>query len=393
MLITTLLLLASAPQTALASTTRDTQLPQDASVADHDLFVRHESRPGSQLYWPSSAWFYQLGDQGSDSLLDLPPGIDALSYRMESKGHPVRPRDFLFSTDSNYAGFLDGDVLRMREGKGLELVLAEDDFVAALGVQSGSFDLDALTGDSNLVIFSVKDDLQTSLLGQVRDGDVLIYDVAAGAVYPLYTEDDIQDLVDQADPLAGPIGDLRSLSNYPATGELVFTVQAPTANDATVYGDGAGAGGRLLPLWSEADWGFQVESELDALTFVIGPLQDSPVLRVDVPYASPGQSIKLKLAHATPLGRAKGIFTRRRGYEVSTWGGIGVNYLHQDNAVYQRQWLGGWMHATAIDASGSADFDWKAPDLPVGRDYVDHYFQILDLETQALSNPIVVRVR
>ena len=44
-------------------------------------------------------------------------------------------------------------------------------------------------------------------------------------------------------------------------------------------------------------------------------------------------------------------------------------------------------------AGGSATFDWTAPVLPPQFDHVDHYFQLVDAGSGALSNPILVRLR
>lgn len=353
----------------------------------------HRQYPGepAALYWPRAAWFAQLRDLDDDQLLDLPPGVDALCVVPRPGATRFTPGDVAFSLDRDDFGFDDGSLLRMDPRGGLEVLVSESELVQALDVQSGRFDLDAAHVYGELLWFSVKDGLATGQLGDVQDGDVLLYDRAQGSMSRLYSEAQIQDLVNNVSPGAAAIGDVRSLSVHPVTDELCFTVQSPTDQDATLYGDGQG--GRAIPGFLEQDYGFQVSTELDAFTFLDAPMQAGPTLDVDIPCAAPGDVTRLKLRHGTPLGIAKGIFCRRRGFAEADHGGVAAIYLDQSSALYQRQFQGGWMHPTAIDASGSAAFDWTAPVLPPGYAWVDHHFQAIDLVSGALSNPVVVRVR
>jgi hypothetical protein len=386
----TLLLLAN-PQSALASTTQDTRLPLDPLCRDEAIILRNQGPAGAGVYWPVNSWMFQVQDPDGDGFFDFPAGVDALSPALRVGAIQWTPCDIAFSSDSSFDTFLDGDVLRMLPDGGIEILIAESEFTQALQHQSGSFDLDALSIQADVVWFSVKDRLQTILLGTVEDGDILRYDRATGGITREYTESQVQSLVDQALGGSSSFADVRALSFYPPTGELVFTVQSPTAEDASVFG--VGNGGRVLPNWQEADWDFQVSTELDALAFQPGQFDQPVILSVDVPYADPQSMIKLRVRHGSPNGIVKGVFTRRRSFAESDWTGIHATYLDQLDPLYQRQWNNGWMHATALDGSGSADFDWSTPDLPATRPYVDHYFQVLDLESSRLSNPIVIRLR
>jgi hypothetical protein len=391
MMLLSTLILSAAPQSALASTTSDTQLASDPVCHDEAWLVQTAGQGPAALYWPRAAWFSQLGSSGSSSTLDLLPGVDALCQAPRSGAQSLTPCDFAFSTDANYANFLDGDVLRIDPRGGLSLLLAESEFTAALQLSSGNFDLDALHYAEDVCFFSVKDGLQSAVLGSIDDGDVLWYRPDDGSIGRVYTESQIQALVDHANPGVGAVGDLRSLSAHPSTQELCFTVQGPTSDDATLYGDGQG--GRLIPGFAELDYGFQVSTELDAFCFLEDPFPSSLVLDVDLPYASPGQSIQLKLRHATPLGKVKGVMTRKRGFAESHYGGVAAIFLDQTSALFQRQFQNGWMHATQTDAGGNASFRWTAPDLPPQFSHVDHYFQALDLDSGTLSNPVLVRLR
>jgi hypothetical protein len=390
MLLSTLLL-SAASQSALASTTSDTQLASDPVCHDESWLLQTAGQGSATLYWPRAAWFSQLRSSGGSSTLDLLPGVDALCVVPRSGAQVLTPCDFAFSTDANYANFLDGDVLRIDPRGGLSLLLSEADISAALQLTSGNFDLDALHYAEEVCFFSVKDGLQSASLGNIEDGDLLWYRTSDGATGRAYTEAQIQALVDHANPGAGTIGDLRSLSVHPSTQELCFTVQGPTSDDATLYGDAQG--GRLIPGFAETDYGFQVSTELDAFCFLEDEFPTAVVLDVDLPYASSGQAIQLKLRHATPLGKVKGVMTRKRGFAESSYSGVNAIFLDQANPLFQRQFQNGWMHATQTDAGGNASFRWTAPDLPPQFSQVDHYFQALDLESGALSNPVLVRLR
>lgn len=390
MLLSTLLL-SAASQTALASTTSDTQLATDPVCHDEAWLVLTAGQGPAGLYWPRAAWFTQLRSHGGGTTLDLLPGVDALCRVPRSGAQVVTPCDFAFSTDANYANYLDGDVLRIDPRGGLSLLLSETELSGALQITSGNFDIDALHYADEVCFFSVKDGLQSASLGSIEDGDVLWYRTNDGTSGRVYTEAEIQALVDHANPGAGAIGDLRSLTAHPATQELCFTVQGPTPDDATLYGDAQG--GRLIPGFAEADYGFQVSTELDAFCFLEQELPAGLVLDVDLPYASPGESVQLKLRHATPLGKVKGIMTRKRGFTESSYSGVGAIFLDETNSLFQRQFQNGWMHAMQVDAGGNASFRWTAPNLPPGFQHVDHYFQAFDVESGALSNPILVRLR
>jgi len=390
MLLSTLLL-SAAPQSALASTTSDTQLATDPVCHDEAWLLQTAGQGPAALYWPRAAWFSQLRSSGSGTTLDLLPGVDALCVAPRAGAQAITPCDFAFSTDANYGNFLDGDVLRIDPRGGLSLLLSETEISTALQLSSGNFDLDALHYADDVCFFSVKDGLQSASLGSIEDGDVLWYRLDDGSTGRVYTESQIQALVDNANPGVGAIGDLRSLSAHPSTKELCFTVQGPTSDDATLYGDGQG--GRLIPGFAEVDYGFQVSTELDAFCFLEKQLPSSLVLDVDLPYTSSGQSIQLKVRHATPLGKVKGVMTRKRDFSESSYAGVSAIFLDQTSPLFQRQFQNGWMHAMQTDAGGSASFRWTAPDLPPQFSHVDHYFQALDLESGELSNPALIRLR
>lgn len=385
------LFLALGPQSALASTTSDSQLAVDPVCHDEAWLQLTAGNPHATLFWPRSAWFAQLRDAEGDGQLDLLPGIDALTIVPRSGALSFTAADVAFSLDTSYLQFEDGDLLRFDPRGGLQCLITESSLRSVFSISSGNFDLDAAHVAGDLLFFSVKDGLQSDWLGSIEDGDLLFYRQDDGSAGRIWTEAEVQAMVDQARPGAGAIGDLRSITADPLTDELCFTVQAPTAHDGSLYGEGGG--GRIVPGFEEADYGFQVSTELDAFTFLPSEFEAGPVLDVDLPYASSGESVRLKLRHGTPQGLARGILARRRGFTETARGGVGAIFLDETDPLYQRQFQRGWMHPTSIDSGGSATFTWTAPVLPPQFDHVDHFFQALDAASGALSNPVLVRLR
>ena len=393
-LCTTTLILLSSSQAAFASSTKDTRLLQDPVCRNEALILRNETEIGSGVYWSGQSWMFQLGDLDGDGFFDLPAGLDALTCVPRGGGTKLTAYDLAFSTDGGFSTFLDGDLLRMRPNGVLDTWVGEQELLDAIQHQSGSFDLDGVAWKDDQLWFTVKDPIQSSTLGTVDDGDILLYDPYLGQITRMYTEADVQGIVDQATGSSTSIGDVRALSFYPSTDELVFTIQSPSAQDATVFGVGSGGGGGwIIPGWAEADWAFQEATELDALAFLPEVVVQPPVLSTDLPYLDQNSSAKIRIRHGSPLGLAKGLFSRKRGFEESLWGGAGAIFLDQNDSAYKRQIANGWLHGTQLDASGSGDFDWVTQTLPPQYSYVDLYIQAFDVATRTLSNPIVLRLQ
>lgn len=391
-LCTTTLLLLSSSQTALASTTKDTRLLQDPICQDEAWILQQEGTAGAGVYWSAQSWMFQLKDEDGDGLLDTPPGIDAMTLASRTVANQFTPMDVAFSLEGSYLNFEDGDVLRMKPLGGLEVLFSEQQFLDAIQHQSGSFDLDAVCWQGDDLWFSVKDGLQSTVLGTIEDGDILHYELALGQISRPYTEADVQAMVDAATGNTTAIGDVRALAIYPPTGELVFTIQSPTAHDASVFG--TDQGGRILPGWAESDWGFQDSTELDALTFLGSNIEQPPILSTDLPYADQNSTVKIRVRHGSPQGLVKGVFAYHKGFDDGVaHRGVNSIFLDQQDHAYNRQITHGWLHPTPLDASGSGDFDWQTGALPPQYSHVDFLIQALDVTASKLSNPIIVRLR
>ncbi|HEX9792392.1 MAG TPA: hypothetical protein VGC54_00270, partial [Planctomycetota bacterium] len=224
MLETIALLALQGPPTALASSTSDTSFAADPLVRDESWFRRQEGAIGSAPYLGGHGLQTLLGDLTGDGFDDVPGDVDALVWSPRPGVGEVSPHDFLFSTRASTAQYEDGDLLRLAEGQGFVVEIAESVFLAAILPTGGSFDLDAATWiAADRLAFSVASDLTGTVLGDVLDGDVLVLDRPTSTVSRLYTEAQIQAFVDHATGGTSAVGDVLSLSVYPPTGELVFT--------------------------------------------------------------------------------------------------------------------------------------------------------------------------
>ena len=330
-----------------------------------------------------------VGDMDGDALFDLPNGIDAISFEPSPVGTPPRIHDLLFSMDRDTLGFADGDVLRLSHSGGFEQVHTEADLLADLQVPSGNLDIDALARVSASVLFlSLRDGLSGTSIGDLEDGDVLSWDTAAGMVSVIATEAQVQTWVDHATGGTASIGDLKSLSFLPGSTEMLFTVQAPTAADATVFADGSG--GRILPGWEEDDWQFQVSTELDALCFIPETMEQPVLLTTDVHYLTPDTDFQVRMRHAEVGEQLRGMTGPNFQILSSSRGGVGYTVLDPSSGPLLR-WPGSGFPPLLADASGTAETKLRTPILPAGVPSVELWYQVY-AQVSGWSTPLVLRV-
>src|SRR6185295_8818424 len=116
-----------------------------------------------------------------------------------------------------------------------------------------------------------------------------------GNAVMLPTENQVSALVTHALGVTTTTGDTMSLARDPATDELLFTVQSPTAQDATVFS--TAGGGTVVAGHAEADFGFTGSPECDALDV---PLWSFPSLTVSTPAPAAGANFTVSIAGAQP---------------------------------------------------------------------------------------------
>jgi len=373
---------------ALASPSADTVLSADPACQDLELMRLAAGDPWARLWLPVGAWHALLGDADVSGTLDAPAGIDALAWDSADPAAPRGALNLWFSSDSDFLGFKDGDVLRVNAAGAVEVVYAEDAIRQALGT-SAAFDLDAIELDVNgFLWFSLRDAVSASALGALEDGDVLVYDPAAGTAWIHATEAQVQAWVDAAMPGAGALGDLKSLAFDPLNGALVFTVQSPSSADASVFS--AANGGSLLPDFEEPRWGFLQSAELDALTLSMEAPSQPPVLTATAEMVAPAQTFGLDIRHASPNGSLYGMVGSVRKLISTRRGGFG--YVAFDLNGPTRTWPSPQSGAMHADASGTVNTTFTAPALPPGHAMLDLIFQAWDITGAQLSTPVLVRV-
>lgn len=381
---------ASPPVYAIASTTSDSRLPQDSICRSGELLRRDLDDSWSRVAVPQQTWMSLLGDMDADGLFDFPAGIDAVSLAEPAAFTSLDVTDLWFSSDRDFLGFKDGDILRISPLGGVEIVYSELSLDALLQPTSGTIDIDALCiMTPKIVRVSLANNLAGTILGDLKDGDILEWNPGAQTVSLIATEADVQSWVDQATGGSSAIGDLKSLSMLPNTSIMSFTVQAPTAMDASVFSNENG--GSLVTKWQESDWSFQQSTELDALCFVPAEFHQPIVLSTDVAYVQAGSQIKLRMRHATPGASLRGIAGTAFSIQPQMDGHAGFAVVNPFLGA-SRNWPAWNQPALFADASGSASYQANLPNLPPGAAFLTIWCQALDSQSQGWSTPIILRL-
>jgi hypothetical protein len=309
----------------LFSLSADDTLPAE-SVRDQDL-VLHVTGLLPHVSWPSETLSALAGD-GGQALHPVFTDVDAVHDR----GPGATAADgLLFSITVDEAGFKDGDVVGVGAGGNLEVVMAEPSFIAAVGSTDGNVDLDAFQQDPDgTVLFSFGDNEASSFLSGddpnvIEDGDVLMLAPGATVASVLFTESQIDAFVGQALGATSSTVDTLALARNPQDGAVLFTVQSPTAHDASVFS--TAAGGSLLAGHAEADLGFTGAPELDALSVSACRF---PAATTSASKPAPGSSVTLTVRDAQPGALHLALVALARvppAFTLSGWGGF---VLQQD---------------------------------------------------------------
>lgn len=378
------------PMHALASTTADSRLPQDSICRDEALLRRDLNDQWSRVHTSQHGWMSFIGDMDADGLFDYPAGIDALSLNTDGLIDAPTLMDVWFSSDRDFLGFKDGDILKISPLGGVEVVYTEDALDALLLPSSGTIDIDALTIlGPNTLRLSFANNLTGTILGDILDGAILEWNPSANTISLIATEAEVQQWVDSAVSGASAIGDLKSLSMLPGSTTMAFTVQAPTSQDASVYSNDAG--GSIVPGWGEDDWGFQQSSELDALCFIPSSFEQPVVLSTDVAYVNQGEAVKFRMRHAEPGHQLAGIAGSAFHLQPH-WRGLSGIAVVDPMFGPSRSWPAAQQVDIYADSSGAAQYVAVMPTLPVGVTSLTIWMQAMDLDKQSWSSPIVLRL-
>ncbi len=265
-------------------------------VRDEDL-VRHLPGAPAFVAWPAETLALLTGDAGGDGLHDVFGDVDAIH---DGGVGATVGEGLLLSLVANEAGFLDGDVLGFSGGQA-SVFMAEATFVALVGASDGDVDVDAFHLDDNgRIVFSLADDEDSTSLsgddpGVVQDGAILTWMPGETSASLLWTEAEVSGLVTAALGSTQNVGDTKGLGRDPGTGALLFSVQSPSAHDASVFTDAAG--GALVSGHAEDDLGFGTNAELDGLSLAS---EHFAGLTVSAARPQASELVTARLSGATP---------------------------------------------------------------------------------------------
>jgi len=366
----------------LVSTTSDADVA-GAPARDQELLF-HRAGQAARVAWASETLAQLAGDLDGDGLHDEPGDVDAV----HDGGGSTAADGLYVSFISDDLGVLDGDVVQITP-LGLVPFLAEADVITATGATDGNVDVDAfhLDPDGSVLFSFAEDEASSSLSGDatgvIADGDILLW-AATGGVQVLLTESQVDGLVSVALGSATSTGDTKGLARDPDTGAVLFSVQSPSAHDASVFSDGGG--GSLVAGHEESDFGYGGAAELDALTVAHAAW---PGLTVADPRPQPGEDIVLTVRGAAPGSLQIVLAALDVGpvlVPLDGWGGLVLaNDAMLDTALRL-------LPTYSLVADGMGEASISIP-VPAGMVPLDLTFQAVTWSTPALgSNPLVVEL-
>jgi len=241
--------------------------------------------------------------------------------------------------------------------------------------------------DDGSVLFSLADNEESSFLsgdvqGQIRDGDILYWPAGLPTSSILVTESQVDAIVSFALGTNVTTTDTTGLARHPVSGELLFCVLSPTAQDATVFS--VAGGGSIVSGHAEAQLGFAAP-ELDALTVAVSRF---PALTVNLARPQPGETLRLAVNGAGPglpimALAAHGIVPG--GLSAAGWGGLVLAH----DALFQATLALPGVYLGVSDALGAASVELE---VPAGFPPLDVVFQAIELgPTARVGNPLIVQ--
>jgi hypothetical protein len=372
-----------------ASVSSDTMLPQDNTCYTDEIIMYDNRDVWPRVYLPRSAFQAMLPDLDADGLFDFPAGIDALSLQVQPNFLYTNYFSFRFSTDRNGPGYLDGDILALDQQGGLRIVFSEGQLANDLALSGGHIDIDALCIKSNdEYLLSLRDGVQSLMLGAVDDGDIISWNPHTGDVQIYTTEAQMQTWVDHALPGTSSIGDVKSLSYDHQRQAVLFSVQSPSDSDATVFS--SANNGSVFHEQTEQQWQFRVPTELDALCLAKETVVQSPILSVSVPYVQAGSYVNLRIRHAIPGANIVGVCSSV--YKITLWPGASVGFSALSrHASYFRKWPAEGRPELIADMSGTANYSFRLPLLPRAVNEAQVYYQAR-VDGQGLTSPLKMKI-
>lgn len=316
-----------------------------------------------------------------------PQDIDALAFR---PGLPFDRYDGLaFSLTIGELGVLDGDIVTFGANGKLQVLVPESAFVLALGAPGANIDVDGLAFDAvGNLYYSLESDLNTAVLGPLKDGDILRMD-AAGAMTRVWTEEDVQIALTTATGLTSAILDVTALEWV--QGDLWVTTIGPSSVDGSVLV----LGPTPYLLAAEADFGIG-GAEFDALALV--PAQTEPaVLSFDFAASVPGGTVKGQIQGGTPLAPVLVLCAGNAGsLDLTALPGFGSLLLDPADPWMLATLSGPGASLGKLDAAGGLSVAFQLPPgLMGGSGFAGESgwsFQALELQPLRLGAPARIRL-
>lgn len=373
----------------VVSTSDAATLPGLGGADDEELLVVAPGQVPRKFLNDQTLALY-FGDRDGNGVIDEPNDVDALELVGVAAGTPVVAGVY-FSLLTDQSGIKDGDVLRFDPGDvvdGLEIAYSEQSLVAAIGAVDGNIDVDALAfGADGSLWFSLAEDEATGPSSVIVQ-DEAIWQWAPGAAAAAVAVDGVQIEAWLATALgtATAAGDVMSIEF--AGSDLLFTVQSPSLNDATVFS--SAAGGSIYAGAAESTLGFGNNIEVDALALNAGPV--FPCLDLDTALAAEGTPVAAALAGLTPGQPFVALIalSLKPAGGLGPFAGFGAIALDPADALF----IGGILNAPALaglaDAAGRGGFGGNAP--LAGLAAYDLGIQVLDLGSGRVSNPVLLEV-
>jgi hypothetical protein len=314
----------------------------------------------------------------------VPRDVDAFT-RMPGIA-PGRNLSMVFSFQSDEHGFLDGDILSINHSGGVKVIYAEAGIARALGLPDANIDIDAMCFDDlGQLIFSLQSDLDGTVIGSVKDGDVLRF-LASGTVSLVIDEAGVQSDFTTATGLTGAIGDVLGVEMV--SGELWVTTQGPTSHDGGVLRCGSSP----QVIAEEAALGLG-GAEIDALS-VVDAGEEIPTIHIDKSEAFPGDTFHAVIRGA-PNSEHAVFISGASGFVDYDWlPGWGACYMDPFDPWLQVFIASPMLNYVRCDGSGVYEIDFLLPIDPwwgLGFGGEQGWtFQMFDLATAEFSAPIRV---
>lgn len=363
----------------------------DGNQIGKEEILAFEEVSGSRMLFSNEGIAFMLGDVNGDGKEDAPSNVDAI--HVEPEVASKLPCALFFSTTSNGCGLKDGDVVRFLETGGADIYLPESYFVNITGASDGNVDVDAFSvAPTGHIYFSFAENEDSTILSGsqpnvIADGDILCLP-PGGSVHIAYTEDKVSDMISNALGKSYKAVDVQGLCYDPAAGFLLFTVQSPTAHDASVFSDEAD--GTLVPGYDEASLGFSNGVEMDGLS-VLPSLHDMPSLEIDPRYPVSGDAIEITISGPFPSEPYLLLFS---GEVTSSpvqpfLGGFGSLLLDMNHPYFIACILGLSNLSGICDAQGNGTFQTTLP--PYASPF-DIHLQVVEPVAEVYSHPMTLEM-